>query len=277
MDTRSLVDLVNKKLTEVQYSFLNKEKVFEALSKVDRKDFVGEGALDAMILGVDHLIPFLTLHKEIIEEGDKEKVLGKLNENGVNYLNAAALFLNHIRQVIIPLKALAYNDMVIQLGHGQTCSEPSVNCVILDASGLEEGMNILEIGTGSGYLAALAAEMVGERGYVTTMERIPELSSAAHANLRKHFGGNYTRRVCIVKGNGKDGYIPHAPYDRIILTAGVNIGTFDKKPFIEQLKPKANLVYPEQKGHLYSEKYESGVMVDQNTHGQVMFVPLVTD
>ena len=276
MGMENLAKVVNVTLASIGYKFSNKEKVFEALLKVDRADFAGEGVLDAMIIGADNYLALTAVHNRIVDVEDGGLV-DNLNSNAVDYISAVEKLLMEVRQVKIPMITLAYNDLVIQLGHGQTCTQPSVNCILLDASGLEEEMNILEIGTGSGYFAALAAEMLGEKGFVTTMERIPELIDPAHANLRKHFGDNYARRVHIIGGNGKNGYFPHAPYDRIILTAGVDIETFDKKPFIEQLKPNASLIYPEQKGYLYSEKYKSGVMVDQKIHGRVMFVPLITE
>lgn len=170
---------------------------------------------------------------------------------------------------------LAYSDTVIPIGYEQTCSQPSLTCIMMDELQLEEGMDVLEIGTGCAYSAAIAAEIIGQTGKLTTIEVEARLLDLAKKNLEKHFGKNYSERVEIVYGDGRKGYSQNAPYDRIYLTAGVDFKNFNKDLLIKQLKPNGIIVYPEEKGWLFAERYENGEMISQNKVCQVAFVPLV--
>jgi protein-L-isoaspartate(D-aspartate) O-methyltransferase len=93
-------------------------------------------------------------------------------------------------------------------------SEPQIMAAMLEALQLEEGMRVLEIGTGSGYNAALLKSIVGRAGRVVTVDLDAELARAARRALRT---GGYAARVVV--GNGVEAYAPAAPYDRIVVTA----------------------------------------------------------
>ncbi|TLZ74742.1 MAG: protein-L-isoaspartate O-methyltransferase, partial [Methanobacteriota archaeon] len=103
----------------------------------------------------------------------------------------------------------------LPIGAGQTISAPSMIGIMLDEASLEPGERVLEIGTGSGYHAALLAHLVGARN-VITIERNPELASWGRSNLA---GAGYGE-VRVVVGDGSLGYPEGAPYDCIMATAG---------------------------------------------------------
>jgi protein-L-isoaspartate(D-aspartate) O-methyltransferase len=126
-------------------------------------------------------------------------------------------FLRVPRETFVPadLQGAAYEDTPLPIGEGQTISAPSMIAIMLEEAGLREGERVLEIGTGSGYHAALLACLVGARN-VVTIERIPGLADRGRENLvRAGFG-----EVTVVAGDGSLGYPARAPYDCIMATAG---------------------------------------------------------
>lgn len=114
-------------------------------------------------------------------------------------------------------------------------SQPSVMAGMLEALDLQIGQTVLEIGTGTGYNAALVAKLVGDPHLVTTVDIDPTLIDIAHVHIEQAVGSGMTVQIW----NGLDGYAPHARYDRIIAT-----GSFFPVPWswIEQLKPSGKLV-----------------------------------
>jgi protein-L-isoaspartate(D-aspartate) O-methyltransferase len=112
-------------------------------------------------------------------------------------------------------RAAAYSDAPLPIGEGQTISAPSMIAIMLGEANLAPGERVLEVGTGSGYQAALMGCLVGPEN-VTSLERIPALAALGEANLRR-CGFEATR---VVQGDGSLGYPPLAPYDCIMGTAG---------------------------------------------------------
>src|SRR2546425_1295172 len=112
-------------------------------------------------------------------------------------------------------RAAAYQDVPLPIGSGQTISAPSMIAIMLEEARLKLGERVLEIGTGSGYHAALLASLVGAKN-VITIERNPELASWGRSNLA---GAGYGE-VSVVVGDGSLGYPEGAPYDCIMATAG---------------------------------------------------------
>jgi protein-L-isoaspartate(D-aspartate) O-methyltransferase len=114
----------------------------------------------------------------------------------------------------------AYEDVPLPLGDtGQTISAPHMVAIMLEALEVEPGNHVLEIGTGSGYNAALLAELVGRDGNVVSVERLPELVEFARSNLKR---AGYLDRVEVVLGDGSLGYPPRYEgplYDRVTITA----------------------------------------------------------
>ncbi|NJE85635.1 protein-L-isoaspartate(D-aspartate) O-methyltransferase [Thermococcus sp. CX2] len=165
----------------------------------------------------------------------------------------------------------AHVDEPLPIPAGQTISAPHMVAIMLELAQLEEGMNVLEIGTGSGWNTALIAEIIKTEVY--TVERIPELAEFARKNLEK---AGYADKVHIIIGDGTKGFPPKAPYDRIIVTAGA---PKVPEPLIEQLKPGGKLIIPVGKYHLWQELYEVTRLEDGSVkttrHGGVAFVPLI--
>jgi len=128
------------------------------------------------------------------------------------------------------------------------------------------------VGAGSGYHAAVVAELVKPDGKVITVERIPELAEFARENLRRT---GYDKWVEVVVGDGTLGYPEEAPYDRILVTAGA---PDVPRSLFEQLKPGGRMVIPVGDRHLQElwliRKTEDGRMVRER-HGGCAFVPLI--
>lgn len=282
MNTNTLISLIKEKLPKKGISLENEAAIFEAIRKVDRADFVGDEVFATRMVYPSDMERLIKYHDEILNSANTEdpEKLKEFSGNLFNILdkymaNSMTLVANS-KLLLIPAKVLAYNDLIVNIGFGQTCSQPLITYIMMDALNLKEGMNVLEIGTGSGYSAAVCAEIIGSNGKVTTVENISELADFAEKNIAAHFGSDYKRRVEVIAGDGSKGYPKNAPYDRIYLTAGISdLKTFDKSPFIEQLKPDGIFVYPEEEGHLLSERYKNGVLAEQKTHGMVSFVPLI--
>jgi protein-L-isoaspartate(D-aspartate) O-methyltransferase len=118
------------------------------------------------------------------------------------------------RHLFVPAgsRATAYEDHPIGIGHKQTISQPYMVAFMTDALELRGGERVLEIGTGSGYQAAVLAELCRE---VCTVERIPQLAAAAAETLRSL---GYTN-VSLRTGDGCEGWPERAPFDRILVAA----------------------------------------------------------
>ncbi len=128
----------------------------------------------------------------------------------------------------------AYLDCALPIGHGQTISQPFVVAVMTDALDVGPADVVLEVGTGSGYQAAVLSLLV-ERVY--SVERIPELAEAAAERLARL--GYHNVHVSV--GDGSLGLPEHAPYDGIIVTAGAR----EIPPALtEQLRPGRRMVIP---------------------------------
>jgi protein-L-isoaspartate(D-aspartate) O-methyltransferase len=184
------------------------------------------------------------------------------------------------RELFVPpsLRDLAYDDRPLPIGYGQTISAPSVVARMTELLDPRVGDKVLEVGTGSGYQAAVLAEIVApsdadrrEWGHVWSIERIPELAEQARENLRR---AGYHDRVTVIVGDGTLGYPEEAPYDRIMVTAAA---PSIPPPLKEQLRVGGRLVAPV--GDRWSqrlvvlEKSERGERIIEDI--EVLFVPLI--
>ena len=129
----------------------------------------------------------------------------------------------------------AYRDSALPIACGQTISQPFVVAYMTEQLQLQKHHRVLEIGTGSGYQAAVLATM-GAR--VFTIERIPQLAARARAVLAEL---GFDSRVRVVEGDGTLGWPAEAPYDAIVITAGA---PQIPRPLLEQLALGGCLVLP---------------------------------
>jgi protein-L-isoaspartate(D-aspartate) O-methyltransferase len=159
--------------------------------------------------------------------------------------SVAEAFARVPRHVFVPEvgPAMAYRDeaFVIKCGPDglpvSSSSQPAMMAIMLDQLGLEPGHRVLEIGTGSGYNAAVMSAVVGPAGQVVSIDIDPELIDRSRASLA---AAGYDR-VTLLCADGGFGYPPGAPFDRIIVTAGA----WDIAPaWLEQVVPGGLLVLP---------------------------------
>jgi protein-L-isoaspartate(D-aspartate) O-methyltransferase len=132
------------------------------------------------------------------------------------------------------LRSRAYDDAALPIAAGQTISQPYMVARICEALGLTGGERVLDVGSGSGYQAAVLAELAGE---VDTIERIPELAERARANLD---AAGY-ERVRVHVGDGTRGVPECAPFDAIAVAAAA---PELPRTLYEQLEPGGRLVVP---------------------------------
>jgi protein-L-isoaspartate(D-aspartate) O-methyltransferase len=180
------------------------------------------------------------------------------------------------RRKFLPMshKQFAYMDRPVPIGHDATCSMPSLVALMADLLELQEGQNVLEVGTGCGYSAAVAKHLVGY-GRLTTIEIVSELYEMGKANLKRHFGN--LDGVEVVLGDGSVGFPANGPYDRIYLTAAPRAETFQLPPLVTQLKVGGVLLFPElQTGDLVRLVKSAGESVTWGAWKRVVsFVPLL--
>jgi len=162
----------------------------------------------------------------------------------------------------------AYVNTPLPIGHGQTISQPYIVAIMTELAEPRPGARVLEIGTGSGYQAAVLAELV-ERVY--TIEIIEELGEQARARLAALGYGNVHTRI----GDGYYGWPEHAPYDAIVVTAAAS---HVPAPLVRQLRPGGRMVIPVGTPFLTQnlvlvEKADSGT-VSMRQLLPVRFVPL---
>ncbi len=163
----------------------------------------------------------------------------------------------------------AYEDHPLPIGHRQTISQPFIVAMMTEALGLKPGDRALDVGTGSGYQAAVLAEMGME---VYTVERVPELYTAAR-ELLDGLGYDVHFRL----GDGYAGWPEHAPYDGIVVAATI---PEVPPPLWEQLAEGGTMVIP--LGHPYGRQVLWRIVKEDGEArrydmGDVAFVPFITE
>jgi len=128
----------------------------------------------------------------------------------------------------------AYNNTPLPIGHGQTISQPYIVALMTDLLELKQGDRVLEVGTGSGYQAAILAELIDQ---VYTIEIIEPLAERAAKVLKQQNYQNIQSRV----GDGYYGWREAAPFDAIVVTAAAD---HIPPPLVRQLKPGGRMVIP---------------------------------
>ncbi|MEE9470229.1 MAG: protein-L-isoaspartate(D-aspartate) O-methyltransferase [Gemmatimonadota bacterium] len=167
----------------------------------------------------------------------KEMVEHQIRRRGLRDESVLEAMLEVPRHLFVESRraADAYGDHAFPIGHGQTISQPYIVALMTSLLEPTAGLKVLEVGTGSGYQAAILAACGLE---VYSVERIPELSEFARRNLA---AAGYLERVHLRVGDGSKGWPEEAPFDRAILTAGAP----DVPPaVVEQLAPGGLIVAP---------------------------------
>ncbi len=174
------------------------------------------------------------------------------------------------RHEFVPPEQLsfAYENRPLPIGHGQTISQPYIVALMTELARAQPGHKVLEIGTGSGYQAAVMAKLASK---VYTVEIVEPLGQSARERLRTLGYDNVQVRL----GDGYHGWEEHAPYDAILVTAAAS---HVPPPLIRQLKPGGRMVVPVGAAFMVQQL----MLVEKNADGTVatrqilpvVFVPL---
>lgn len=174
------------------------------------------------------------------------------------------------RERFVPasLAECAYDDGPLPIGEGQTISQPYIVAVMTQAARIKPGERVLEIGTGSGYGAAVLSRVAAE---VYTIERIGALAETARRRLSELGYAN----VHVLEGDGSLGWAEHAPYDAILVTAGA---PRVPKTLLSQLVIGGRLIMPV--GPHYGQRLVRVTRTDSHEYDHenleaVAFVPLI--
>jgi protein-L-isoaspartate(D-aspartate) O-methyltransferase len=202
----------------------------------------------------------------------RKKLVEKLkHEKRIKTNEIEKAFLDIPREEFVPkiMKQFAYIDTPLEIGHGQTISAPHMVAIMCEALDIKKGQKILEIGTGSGYHAAIVSKIVGKNGYVYTVERFDSLAKIAKENIKK-VG---IKNIIIEINDGSKGLLKYAPYDRIYVTCAA-----PKIPplLLDQLIDPGKLLLP--LGRILSElkliEKKEGKLIEKKLGG-CAFVPLI--
>jgi protein-L-isoaspartate(D-aspartate) O-methyltransferase len=169
------------------------------------------------------------------------------------------------REDFVPqgLRDYAYRDQPLPIGKEQTISAPHMVAIMCELLRVEPQSRVLEIGTGSGYHAAVLAELVGE-GTIYTLERVEGLAE----NARKLLPANVVPLI----GDGSLGLPEHAPFDRILVTCSA---PEIPSPLLAQLKAGGRMVLPLGKELQELFLVRKNSVIEKEAHGAVAFVLLV--
>lgn len=173
---------------------------------------------------------------EIFEKQRDAMVVTQIESRGVKDSLVLAAMRKVPRHLFVPenLLDVAHSDGPLPIGEAQTISQPYIVALMTELLDLKVGAKVLEIGTGSGYQAAILAEIASE---VYTIEIIENLADRAESALRSMGYQNITVRC----GDGYQGWEEHAPFDGIMVTAAPD---HIPQPLVDQLKMGARLVIP---------------------------------
>jgi len=199
-----------------------------------------------------------------------EDLINALIEGGIRDRRVIEAFRLVPRASFVPRPWIshAYEDRPIPIAHDQVTTQPSLIARMIEGLRLSGTERVLEVGTGLGFQTALLATLARE---VFSVERFPELSEAARANLRVAGIGNATLAV----GDGTRGLPSHAPFDGIVVSAAA---LAVPPPLVEQLADGGRLVHPIGPGgreNVVAFRNEGGKLVEDEFLTEAFFVRLV--
>jgi protein-L-isoaspartate(D-aspartate) O-methyltransferase len=187
------------------------------------------------ILSILIFISF-SFQEDVYKEKRETMVKDQIEKRGINDKFVLKSMRKVKRHLFVPEERIAdaYDDRPLPIGYGQTISQPYIVAYMTEVIQPKAEFKVLEIGTGSGYQAAVLAEIVKE---VYTIEIVTELANAATQRLKKL---GYSK-VNVKQADGYYGWKENGPYDAIIVTAAAE---FVPPPLIEQLKENGKIVIP---------------------------------
>ncbi len=207
---------------------------------------------------------------------ERKKMVERLLESGYIKTEKVRKAMEAVpREEFIPAsnRPYAYADQPLPIGEGQTISAPHMVAMICEILELEDGMDVLEIGTGFGYNAAVVAQIIGEKGHLYSIERISSLAETAKENLKRT---GLDENITVIVGDGTKGYTEEAPYDRIYGTASA---PSLPEPLREQLKIGGIMLIPVGEKNYFQDlvyiKRESEDKYEKKSTGGVAFVPMI--
>jgi protein-L-isoaspartate(D-aspartate) O-methyltransferase len=224
---------------------------FDGCGVPDQGSGQGEGALDEAALSQQR----------------QRMVAGQMEARGIKDPLVLAALKDVPRHRFVPeaVRDKAYIDSPLPIGEGQTISQPYIVALMTEAIRPKKGMKVLEVGTGSGYQAAVLSHCVAE---VDTIEILPGLGRRAERLLRELGYRNVHVRI----GDGYDGWPERAPFDAILLTAAPGRVP---RPLLDQLRVGGRLIAPVGRGEQDLQviiKTERGLVTQ--TIAAVRFVPM---
>lgn len=209
---------------------------------------------------------------------DNKDLVSTLQKNGKITSQKVADAMEQIdRAIFVPAGDLPYMDYPVPIGYNATISAPHMHAICLELlkDHLQPGMHALDVGAGTGYLTAIFALMVGDTGRSVGVEHIPELTAKAVANVQKSTAARLLNigSLSLLTGDGRDGFLEHAPYDAIHVGAAA---PSIPPALTDQLKPGGRLVIP------VGESYQELFVIDKDLKGEltkrkhlsVRYVPL---
>ncbi|MDD1768281.1 MAG: protein-L-isoaspartate(D-aspartate) O-methyltransferase [Methanomassiliicoccales archaeon] len=204
----------------------------------------------------------------------RSRMVKRLLEHGYVSRPEVSLAMETVpRHLFVPqeLQANSYQDSPLYIGEGQTISAPHMVGMMVENLDLRRGLKVLEIGGGSGYHAAVMAEMIRPDGHIYSVERIETLAAKARRNLQD---AGYSELVTVIIADGSKGLPEFAPYDRISVAAAA---PSVPEPLKEQLAEGGKLLVPVG-GRWYQDLIlvvRKGNEFIQENLGGCVFVPLV--
>jgi protein-L-isoaspartate(D-aspartate) O-methyltransferase len=205
---------------------------------------------------------------------ERERMVEEIKERyGLDSSKVLSAMLQVPREKFVAKKYrhIAYRDGPVPIAHGQTMSQPYTVAFMTDLLDLERNERVLEIGTGSGYQAAVLSHLAKE---VFTIEIIRQLADRAKKRIKKLGYKN----VHVKSGSGEWGWKEHAPYDAILVTAGIEKDV--PSALLGQLKDGGVLVAPVGKGPdkvMTKLRKIKGGKIKKSKHGIFHFVPFVEE
>ena len=207
-------------------------------------------------------------------EANRIRLIMELRKQGITQSDVLGAIERVPREAFVPetFQDQAYENMALPIGSGQTISQPAVVAFMTRELEIGPRMKVLEIGTGSGYQAAILAKLC-RRLY--SIERHKELLSAAERKFRELRINNITAKA----GDGTLGWPEQAPFDRIIVTAAATREI--PRTLIDQLAPDGIIIAPmgdtARDQHLYKFTFDEAREIQTEKMCPVRFVPLIGD